>query len=65
MERQYSLPRVTVINTYMRNRLILLAAVLTIASLAHFGGLFQYLDPEHLRELLTDSGAWGPLLVIV
>lgn len=57
--------RVTVIETNMRNRFFLLAAVLCVASLAYFGGLFQYLDPERLRELLTESGAWGPLLVIV
>ena len=48
----------------MRNRLILLGAILAIAAVAFYGDFFQYLAPDRLRELLTDAGAWGPILVI-
>ena len=49
----------------MRNRLLLVALLLILAACAYFGGLFEFLSPEHLRALLTDSGAWGPVVVVV
>lgn len=49
----------------MRNRLILLGLILGIAALGYFGGLFQYLAPDRLGELLTETGAWGPLVIVV
>lgn len=49
----------------MRNRLILLIVIAGIAALGYFGGLFQYLAPDRLRELLAETGAWGPALVVV
>jgi len=48
----------------MRNRLILLALILGIVALAYYSGLFQYLAPDRLRELLTEAGPWGPILVV-
>jgi uncharacterized membrane protein YdjX (TVP38/TMEM64 family) len=48
----------------MRNRLILLGAIFAIVAVAYYGDLFQYLAPDRLRELLTDAGAWGPILVV-
>ncbi len=48
----------------MRNRLLLLGSILGIGALAYYGGLFQYLAPDRLRELLTEAGAWGPILVV-
>lgn len=49
----------------MRNRLILLSAVLVIAALGYFSGLYQYLAPDRLRELLIEAGAWGPVVIVV
>jgi uncharacterized membrane protein YdjX (TVP38/TMEM64 family) len=49
----------------MRIRLILLSLVLGIAAIGYFGGLFQYLAPDRLRELLTEAGVWGPVVVVV
>ena len=49
----------------MRNRLILLSVILGIGALGYFGGLFQYLAPDRMRELLTEAGAWGPVVIVV
>ena len=49
----------------MRNRLILLAVILGILALGYFSGLYQYLAPERLKELATEAGIWGPLLIVV
>ena len=49
----------------MRNRLALIALMLGIAAFAYFTGLYQYLSPDRLRELLTDAGPWGPVLMVV
>lgn len=48
----------------MRNRLLLLGSIVALAALAYYGGLFQYLAPDRLRQLLVDAGIWGPLLII-
>jgi uncharacterized membrane protein YdjX (TVP38/TMEM64 family) len=49
----------------MRNRFILVGLILGIAALGYFAGLFQYLAPDRLRELLTEAGAWGPVVIVV
>jgi uncharacterized membrane protein YdjX (TVP38/TMEM64 family) len=49
----------------MRNRLIILSVILGIGALGYFGGLFQYLAPDRMRELLTEAGAWGPVVIVV
>lgn len=49
----------------MRNRLLVVVLLLLLAACAYFGGLFEALAPERLRALLTDSGAWGPVVVVV
>jgi len=49
----------------MRNRLILISLILGIAAAAYFTGLYQYLAPDRLREVLTDAGPWGPVLIVV
>jgi uncharacterized membrane protein YdjX (TVP38/TMEM64 family) len=49
----------------MRNRLLLLSLILGVAAVAYFGEFYEYLAPDRLRELATDAGAWGPVLIIV
>ena len=49
----------------MRNRLILISLIAGLAATAYFTGLYQYLAPDRLRELLTDAGPWGPALVVL
>jgi uncharacterized membrane protein YdjX (TVP38/TMEM64 family) len=49
----------------MRNRLILLAVILGIAALGYFSGLVHYLSPDRMRELASEAGIWGPLLIVV
>ena len=39
----------------MRNRLLLLGAILGIAALGYFGGLFEHLAPDRLRAMLADK----------
>jgi uncharacterized membrane protein YdjX (TVP38/TMEM64 family) len=49
----------------MRNRLILISLILGIAAFAYFSGLYQYLAPDRLREVLMEAGPWGPVIVVV
>ncbi len=49
----------------MRNRLFLLTLILGLAALAYFSGLYQYLAPERLREILEAAGPWGPVVVVM
>ena len=49
----------------MRNRLILIALILGLATFAYFTGLYQYLAPDRLREFLTEAGLWGPVIIVV
>lgn len=49
----------------MRNRLLLLGAILGIAALGYFGGLFEHLAPDRLRAMLAEAGAWGPVVIVV
>lgn len=48
----------------MRNRVLFLALILTIAGAAYLSGLFEYLAPDRLRELVTSAGAWAPVLLV-
>ncbi len=49
----------------MRNRLLLLLVVVSVGSLAYLAGLFEYLDPDELRELIIGWGVWGPIVVVL
>jgi uncharacterized membrane protein YdjX (TVP38/TMEM64 family) len=49
----------------MRNRLIVLSMILAIVALGYFSGLFQYLAPDRMRELLVGAGVWGPVVIVV
>lgn len=49
----------------MRNRLIILGAILTIAAFGYSSGLFQYLAPDRLRMFLAEAGAWGPVVIVI
>jgi len=49
----------------MRNRLLFLALLLAIAGAAYLAGLFEYLAPDRLRELVASAGAWAPALLVV
>lgn len=49
----------------MRNRLIFLAVILTIAAFGYFSGLYQYLAPDRLRMLITEAGSWGPVFIVI
>jgi len=49
----------------MRTRLILLALIVSLAALAYFSGLYQYLAPDRLREILDQAGAFGPVVVVL
>lgn len=49
----------------MRNRLILLSLLVGIAAVGYFGGLFQWLAPDRLRELLAEAGGWGPVVFVL
>jgi uncharacterized membrane protein YdjX (TVP38/TMEM64 family) len=49
----------------MRNRLILIALLAGIAAFAYFSGLYQYLAPDRLRDVLIEAGAWGPVVVVL
>jgi uncharacterized membrane protein YdjX (TVP38/TMEM64 family) len=49
----------------MRNRLVLIAVLLGVAAFVYFSGLYQYLAPERLREVMLDAGPWGPVLMVV
>jgi uncharacterized membrane protein YdjX (TVP38/TMEM64 family) len=49
----------------MRYRLIILLALLSIAALGFFSGFYQYLTPDRLREVASEAGIWGPLLLVV
>lgn len=35
-----------------------------MAAFGYIGGYFQYLDPERLREVIAETGAWGPVAVV-
>lgn len=49
----------------MRNRLIILSLILGIAALAYYGGFFESLSPDRFREIVTEAGIWGPVLIVV
>lgn len=49
----------------MRNRILLIGAILGIVALAYFTGLFQYLAPERMRELISAAGPWGPVVLVL
>jgi uncharacterized membrane protein YdjX (TVP38/TMEM64 family) len=49
----------------MLARLAALVALVAAVALAWWGGWFEALDAERVRSLLTESGAWGPVLYIV
>ncbi len=57
--------RGSLLGTDMRNRIILFSAILAIAALGYFSGLFQYLAPDRMRVLLIETGAWGPVIIVV
>ncbi len=57
--------RGSLLGTDMRNRIILFSAILAIAALGYFSGLFQYLAPDRMRVLLIEAGAWGPVIIVV
>lgn len=49
----------------MRTRILLLLALLALIAGAYFGGVFEQVsDPAKLRALLTESGAWGPIVFV-
>ncbi len=49
----------------MRNRLVLISVILGVAAFAYFSGLYQYIAPDRLREVLIDAGPWGPVVIVV
>jgi uncharacterized membrane protein YdjX (TVP38/TMEM64 family) len=49
----------------MRNRLILIAVLAAVAATVYFTGLYQYLAPDRLSEMLIEAGPWGPILIVV
>ncbi len=48
----------------MVTRAAVLAAVVALVCTAWWGGWFDQLDAERVRSLLTESGAWGPVLYV-
>jgi uncharacterized membrane protein YdjX (TVP38/TMEM64 family) len=49
----------------MRTRILLLLALLALLAWGYFAGIFEQVsDPVRLRALLTESGAWGPILFV-
>lgn len=49
----------------MNIRIVILMAILGIVAFGFFSGFYQYLTPDRLRELASESGIWGPLVLIV
>ena len=45
-------------------RAAVLAAIVALVCAAWWGGWFDLLDAERVRSLLTESGAWGPVLYV-
>ena len=49
----------------MRNRLLLLGALLVCVALGYALGLHVYLSPDRMRELVAGAGAFGPLVIVL
>ena len=49
----------------MRTRLIILVVLASVFAIGYTTGLYQYFDPEKLREIADAAGAFGPLVIVV
>ena len=48
----------------MQKRLLLLGALLALALLAYATGLYEYLAPDRMRELVRGAGPFGPVVIV-
>lgn len=49
----------------MRKRILLLGMLLVVTVFVYTSGAYQYLAPDRLRALLTEAGAFGPIVIIL